>query len=158
MVIFNLGDEGGDPAAGLDYDHRNTVVLSLRGKLEAEIAQLDNPDDVAMFLSEYGIDEPSRDRVIRLSYELLDIHSFLTYGEDEVRAWSLRKGATAVEAAGTIHTDLARGFFRAEVVPYAVFVAANCSMAEVKARGKMRLEGKDYVVQDGDMLVIRFAI
>ncbi|HML23669.1 MAG TPA: DUF933 domain-containing protein [Aggregatilinea sp.] len=158
MVIFNMGDEGSDPAEGLDYDHKRTVVLSLRGKLEAEIAQLDDPDDVAMFLGEYNIDEPSRNRVIRLSYELLNIHSFLTYGEDEVRAWSLRKGATSVEAAGTIHSDLARGFIRAEVVPYAEFIVSNGNLADVKSRGKMRLEGKEYIVQDGDMLVIRFAV
>jgi GTP-binding protein YchF len=157
MVIFNSGDEGRDPAASLDYSHKHTVVVTLRGKLEAEIAQLDDPDDIAMFLEEYNIDEPSRERVIHLSYQLLDIHSFLTYGEDEVRAWSVRKGANAVEAAGAIHTDLARGFIRAEVVPYSEFISAG-SMAEVKSRGKMRLEGKDYIVQDGDMLVIRFNI
>ena len=158
MVVFNMGDEGSDPAEGLEYDHQHTEVLSLRGKLEAEIAQLDDPDDVAMFLGEYNIDEPSRNRVIRLAYELRAIHSFLTYGEDEVRAWSLRKGATSVEAAGTIHTDLARGFIRAEVVPYAEFIVSNGNLADVKARGKMRLEGKEYIVQDGDMLVIRFAV
>jgi hypothetical protein len=156
-VIFNIGDDGSDPAGKLDYGHKHTVVVSLRGKLEAEIAQLDNPDDIAMFLQEYNIDEPSRERIIHLSYQLLDIHSFLTYGEDEVRAWSVRKGANAVEAAGAIHTDLARGFIRAEVVPYSEFINAG-NMAEVKARGKMRLEGKDYIVQDGDMLVIRFNI
>jgi len=157
LVIFNVGEEGGDPTAGLDYDHKHTIVLTLRGRLEAEIAQLDNPDDVAMFLAEYNISEPSRERVIHLSYQLLDIPSFLTYGEDEVRGWSLRKGGTAVEAAGVIHTDLARGFIRAEVIGYPDFVSAG-SIAEVKARGKMRLEGKDYVVQDGDMLVIRFNV
>lgn len=157
MLIFNSGDEGGDPASKLNYDHKHTVIVTLRGKLEAEIAQLDDPDDIAMFLQEYNIDEPSRERVIHLSYQLLDIHSFLTYGEDEVRAWSLRKGANAVEAAGAIHTDLARGFIRAEVVPYNEFISAG-SLAEVKSRGKMRLEGKDYIVQDGDMLVIRFNI
>jgi GTP-binding protein YchF len=157
LVIFNAGEGSSDPLTGLDYNHKHTIVLSLNGKLEAEIAQLDSPDDVAMFLSEYHIDEPSRARVIKLSYELLEIHSFLTYGEDEVRAWSLRKGATSVEAAGTIHTDLARGFIRAEVIPYQEFVSAG-TLAEVKARGKMRLEGKEYIVQDGDMLVIRFNV
>jgi ribosome-binding ATPase len=158
LVIFIVDKDDADPAAGLDYDHERTAVVTLHGKLEAEIAQLDHPDDVRAFLEEYGIDEPSRERVIRLSYELLDIHSFLTYGEDEVRAWSMRKGGTAVEAAAVIHTDLARGFIRAEVVPYQAFIDAGGSMAEVKARGKMRLEGRDYVVQDGDMMVIRFNI
>ncbi len=158
LVIFNQGDDSSDPAANLNYKHKHTMVMSLRGKLEAEIAQLDNPEDVEMFLSEYNISEPSRERVIHLSYQLLDIHSFLTYGEDEVRAWSMRKGGTSVEAAGTIHTDLARGFIRAEVIAFKDFIDAGGSEVEVKKRGKMRLEGKEYIVQDGDMLVIRFNI
>lgn len=158
LVIFNTGDGETDPAAQLKYDHQNALVVSLQGKLEAEIAQLDNPDDVAMFLAEYNIEKPSRERVLKLSYDLLGIQSFFTYGEDEVRAWPVRKGANAVEAAGVIHTDLARGFIRAEVVAYQDFVQANGSLAEVKAHGKMRLEGKDYSVQDGDMIVVRFNI
>lgn len=158
LVIFNLGESGSDPSAGVDYPHQQATVVALRGKLEAEIAQLDDPGDVAMFLGEYGIDKPSRERLLQISYDLLGIHSFFTYGEDEVRAWPLRKGGTAVEAAGTIHTDLARGFIRAEVFAYDDFVAAGGSVNEVKAHGKMRLEGKDYVVKDGDMIVIRFNI
>lgn len=158
LVIFNTGDSASDPAAGLDYDHQRTLIVTLQGQLEAEIAQLDDPDDVALFLSEYDIEQPSRERVLQLSYDLLNIHSFLTYGDDEVRAWSLRKGGTAVEAAGTIHSDLARGFIRAEVVAYDDFVAAGSSMNDVKARGKMRLEGKDYVVQDGDLIIVRFNV
>jgi len=157
LVIFNTGDEGGDPAAGLDYAHAHTRLLTLRGRLEAEIAQLEDPADVALFLAEYAIEQPSRERVLQLSYELLHILSFITYGEDEVRAWPLPAGGTAVDAAGVIHTDLARGFIRAEVVAYDDF-ARYGSMAEVKAHGKMRLEGRDYVVQDGDMIVVRFAI
>ncbi|MCZ2098471.1 MAG: redox-regulated ATPase YchF [Chloroflexota bacterium] len=158
LVVFNTGEAADDPTATLDYDHRKTLVLALQGRLEAEIAQLDDPADVALFLEEYAISEPSRDRVIHLSYQLLDILSFLTYGEDEVRAWPLRQGGTAVDAAGTIHSDLARGFIRAEVIAYDDFIAAGASVAEVKARGKMRLEGRDYVVRDGDMIVVRFAI
>ena len=157
LVIFNMGDGVSDPADGLDYDHQKTMLVSLYGKLEAEIAQLDDAGDVEMFLSEYNIEEPSRARVIRLSYELLNIHSFFTYGEDEVRAWSLRVGGSSVEAAGAIHTDLARGFIRAEVIGYDNFIEAG-SINEVKAAGKMRLEGKDYTVKDGDMLVIRFNV
>ena len=159
LVIFNLDESGAnDPTPGLDYGHQRTLVLSLRGKLEAEIAQLDDPDDVAMFLAEYDIEKPSRERVLQLSYDLLNIHSFFTYGDDEVRAWPLRKGGSAVEAAGTIHSDLARGFIRAEVVAYDDFINANASMNEVKAQGKARLEGKDYVVHDGDMIVVRFNV
>ena len=125
LVIFNAGDGVADPAASLDYPHQNTMIVTLQGKLEAEIAQLDDPDDVAMFLAEYHIEKPSRERVLQLSYELLGIQSFFTYGEDEVRAWPLRKGGTSVEAAGTIHTDLARGFIRAEVIAYKDFIDAG---------------------------------
>jgi len=158
LVIVNVGDDPSAAPPDLAYEHHHTQVMALHGKLEAEIAQLDNPDDVALFLAEYGIERPSRERVLQASYDLLGIHSFFTYGDDEVRAWPLRKGGTAVEAAGTIHTDLARGFIRAEVVAYEDFVAAGSSMAEVKARGKMRLEGRDYVVRDGDMIIVRFAV
>lgn len=157
LVIFNVGDGDTDPAAALEYRHQNTLVVTLQGRLEAEIAQLDNPDDVALFLTEYHIERPSRERVLQLSYDLLGIQSFFTYGEDEVRAWPLRKQGTSVEAAGTIHTDLARGFIRAEVIAYQDFADLG-SLAEVKAHGKMRLEGKEYIVQDGDMIVIRFNI
>lgn len=157
LVIFNAGDGSADPAAQLDYRHQSTLVVTLQGKLESEIAQLDDPDDVAMFLAEYHIEKPSRERVLQLSYDLLGIQSFFTYGEDEVRAWPLRKGGTSVDAAGVIHTDLARGFIRAEVITYKDFSELG-SLAEVKAHGKMRLEGKEYVVQDGDMIVVRFNI
>lgn len=158
MAIFNTGENDPDPAADLHYDHQQTMIVTLKGQLEADIAQLDDPDDVALFLAEYGLAQTSRERVLQLSYELLGIQSFFTYGEDEVRAWPIRRGATAVEAAGTIHTDLARGFIRAEVVGYDDFLAAGRSMNAVKAAGKARLEGKDYVVKDGDMVVVRFAV
>ncbi len=158
LVVFNTGENDADPAADLQYDHCDSQVVTLQGRLEAEIAQLDDPDDVAMFLSEYGLAEPSRDRVLKLSYDLLGIQSFFTYGPDEVRAWPVRKGATAVDAAGTIHSDLARGFIRAEVVGYDDFIAVGSDMNKVKAAGKMRLEGKEYVTRDGDLMVIRFNV
>ena len=158
LVGFNTGEASDDPTGALAYDHRKTLTIALQGRLEAEIAQLGDSEDVAMFLEEYGIDEPSRDRVIHLSYTLLDILSFLTHGEDEVRAWPLRRGGSAVDAAGTIHSDLARGFIRAEVIAYDDFIEAGANLVEVKARGKMRLEGRDYEVHDGDMIVVRFAI
>jgi hypothetical protein len=131
-------------------------VIALRGRLEAEIAQLDAEEGQA-FLREYGISEPTLHRVIRASYQLLGLQSFFTVGEDEVRAWTVRRGATAVEAAGVIHSDLARGFIRAEVVAYEDLVAAG-SMAEARSRGQVRLQGKDYIVQDGDILNIRFGV
>ncbi|HVN14834.1 MAG TPA: DUF933 domain-containing protein, partial [Anaerolineales bacterium] len=103
------------------------------------------------------IEEPSLNRMIRLSYNLLNLQSFFTVGEDEVRAWTTRRGATAQEAAGEIHTDLQRGFVRAEVVAYDDLTSLG-SMNEAKNKGKLRLEGKEYLVKDGDIVHIRFNI
>lgn len=154
LVVLNLSE--GQQAPELAYDHKKSQVVALQGKLEMDIAQLP-PDEMEMFLQEYGIEEPSLNRMIRLSYDLLGLQSFFTAGEDECRAWTTRRGAKAPEAAGVIHTDLQKGFIRAEVVAYDDLMALG-SMNEVKAHGKLRLEGKDYVVQDGDILNIRFAI
>ena len=119
-----------------------------------EIVQL-APEDAALFLVEYGIDEPGLDKVIHLSYDLLGLHSFFTVGEDEVRAWTVRRGATAYEAAGTIHTDLQKGFIRAEVVAYQDLITLG-SMSEARAKGRLRLEGKEYILQDGEIMHVRF--
>jgi ribosome-binding ATPase YchF (GTP1/OBG family) len=108
-------------------------------------------------LQEYGIEEPSLNRMIRLSYDLLGLQSFFTVGPDEVRAWTVHRGATAPEAAGEIHTDLQKGFIRAEVVAYSDLVELG-GYAEARAKGKLRLEGKDYIVQDGEILNIRFNV
>ncbi|MBO9368934.1 MAG: redox-regulated ATPase YchF [Chloroflexi bacterium] len=151
LTVFNLGE--GQEAPPLALDHPS---IALQGKLEMELAQL-APEDAALFMAEYGIQELGLSRVIRLSYELLHLQSFFTVGEDEVRAWTVRRGATALEAAGVIHSDLQRGFVRAEVVSYEDLIALG-SLAEARARGKLRLEGKDYIVQDGDILHIRFHI
>ncbi len=156
LVLLNLGETPQDPAAILDYGHSKGQVAALQGKIEAEIAQLD-ADDAAMFMAEYDISERGADKVIRLSYELMAIQSFFTVGEDEVRAWSVPIGATAPEAAGAIHSDLQKGFIRAEVMAYEDLIEAG-SEAALKATGKVRLEGKDYVVQDGDILYIRFNV
>jgi len=107
-----------------------------------------------MFMAEYGIEEPSLNRMIRLSYDLLGLQSFFTVGPDEVRAWTVRRGATAPEAAGEIHTDLQKGFIRAEVVAYDDLVTLG-GMAEARAKGKLRLEGKEYIVQEGEIVHIR---
>jgi GTP-binding protein YchF len=155
LVLVNTGDELHDPSEYIRYDHRHSAAAALQGKLEMEIAQMP-PDDAATFLREFGIAEPGRSRVIRLSYDLLGLHSFLTCGEDECRAWTIRRGATAVEAAGAIHTDLARGFIRAEVFAYDDLIALG-SEASVKTAGKFRLEGKEYTVKDGDILHVRFS-
>lgn len=105
----------------------------------------------------YEVTEPGLDRVIRESYRLLGLQSFFTAGETEVRAWTVPLGASALEAAGAIHSDLARGFIRAEVVAYADLMAAG-SMAEAKKLGRLRLEGREYIVQDGDVITIRFNV
>jgi GTP-binding protein YchF len=155
LVVFNTGDERPDPASLPAYSHPRSASVALQGKLEMEIAQLP-PDEAAMFLQEYDIAEPSLNRMIKLSYDLLGLESFFTVGEDEVRAWTVRRGATAPEAAGEIHTDLQKGFIRAEVASYADLTQAG-GYPELKAQGKLRLEGKEYVVKDGDILNIRFS-
>ncbi|GIV62695.1 MAG: ribosome-binding ATPase YchF [Bellilinea sp.] len=154
LVVLNLSE--GQAAPVLEYTHRHSQVVALQAKLEMEIAQLP-PEDAALFMAEYGISEPSLNRMIRLSYDLLGLQSFFTVGPDEVRAWTVRRGATAPEAAGEIHTDLQKGFIRAEVIHYDDLIALG-GMSEARAKGKLRLEGKEYIVKDGDILNIRFNI
>lgn len=157
LVVLNIGDEGSDdPADHIHYAHRASNVICLRGAIEMEIAQLDD-QEAAEFLAEYGIGEPGLNRMICLSYDLLGLHSFFTVGKDEVRAWTIPQGSTASSAAGVIHSDLERGFIRTEVAAYHDLVAAG-SLAEVRKRGQLRLEGKDYVVQDGDVMNILFNV
>lgn len=158
LIVLNVGDSSAEPALGqfADYQHRHTLVAAMHGQIEAELAQMP-PEEAAEFLGEYGIHEPGMNRVLRLSYHLLGLHSFFTVGEDEVRAWTIPVGANAVDAAGAIHTDLARGFIRAEVVSYEALVAAG-SLAAARQKGLLRLEGKEYLVQDGDILNIRFNV
>ncbi|MFH0809205.1 MAG: redox-regulated ATPase YchF [Pseudomonadota bacterium] len=157
LVVLNTGEQAAASGELLpDYRHQSTVVTALRGKLEMELAQME-AEEAAEFLAEYGIEEPGLNRVVRLSHGLLGLMSFFTVGEDEVRAWTVPVGAKAVEAAGAIHSDLARGFIRAEVVAYADLIAAG-GLVEAKKRGTVRLEGKGYVVEDGDVLNIRFNV
>lgn len=152
LVLLNLAD--GQAAPVLQYPHPRSVVAALQGKLEMELAQLP-PEDAAVFMEEYGIQELGLQRVIAYSYDLLGQQSFFTVGEDEVRAWTVRRGATAHESAGAIHTDLQKGFIRAEVVAYADLIALG-GLPEARSKGKLRLEGKEYIVQDGDIVHIRF--
>ncbi len=153
LILLNLG-EGQEPPQV--ESPPSCPVIALQGKLEMEIAQLP-PEDAALFAAEYGIEEPVLNRMIRLSYDLLGLQSFFTVGEDEVRAWTVRRGVTVHEAAGEIHTDMQRGFIRAEVISYEDLIALG-SLAEARARGKLRLEGKGYIVQDGDIIHIRFNV
>lgn len=154
LIVLNLAEGQAEPQ--ITYEHQSTKLVALMGKLEMDIAQLP-PDDAQMFLEEYGIEEPSLNRMIQLSYDLLGLQSFFTVGPDEVRAWTVRRGALAPEAAGVIHTDLQKGFIRAEVVSYEDLIALG-GLTEAKGKGKLRLEGKEYIVQDGDILNIRFNI
>src|SRR5204863_1996039 len=124
--------------------------------IEAETAEMDAADARAL-LEEFGVSEPGLETVIAACYRALDLITFLTTGEDETRAWEVRRGAKAPEAAGAIHTDLQRGFIRADVISYEELVTAG-SMEAAKAQGKLRVEGKDYVVQEGDILNVRFAV
>jgi hypothetical protein len=157
VLVLNLGDEWQEPESLVSYDHQNAILLGLQGQIEAEIAQLSD-EDKEVFLDEYKITEPGSARVIRASYSLMHTQTFFTVGPDEVRGWSVKIGATAPEAAGVIHSDLQRGFIRAEVTPYEDFMALGGDMNEVKSKGKMRMEGKEYIVQDGDILNIRFNV
>ena len=153
LVVVNMGDDAKDVSSIIKYDFKKSAVVGIQGALEAEMAQLD-AEDAEMFMEEYGITELSASRVIRLSYELMTIQSFFTVGEDECRAWSVPVGATAPEAAAAIHTDLQRGFIRAEVMDCNDLLEAGSESA-VKKVGKMRLEGKEYIVKDGDIMHIR---
>jgi GTP-binding protein YchF len=149
VVVANL-EEGEEPPAELDD------AVSVYASIEAETSEMD-PDEARALLEEFGVTEPGLERVIAAGYGALDLITFLTTGDDETRAWEVRRGATAPEAAGAIHTDLERGFIRAEVISYDELVAAG-SMDAAKAAGKVRVEGKDYVVREGDILHVRFAV
>ena len=139
-------------AAGLKQ-RRHTSVTAICGKVEAELAELSDAD-AAEFMASYGLKESATSRLIRSSYSLLGLISFFTVGEDECRAWTIRAGSTALEAAGEIHTDIQRGFIRAEVVRYEDLIAAG-SLGEARNRGTFRLEGKEYVVKDGEIVHFR---
>jgi len=152
LALLNLGDGQAQPE--LEYPHSHSALMSLQGRLEMDLAQLP-PDETELFMHEYGITELGLSVVIRRSYELLGLLSFFTVGEDEVRAWTVRRGASAWEAAGVIHTDLQKGFIRAEVVKYDTLVALG-GLNESRSNGRLRLEGKDYCLSDGEIMHVRF--
>ena len=131
------------------------MVDTLSAKIEMELGELE-PDEAAVFMEELGLAESSLDRVIALSYRLVGLISFLTAGPDEVRAWPIPDGSSAVEAAGAIHTDLAKGFIRAETIGFEDLLTLG-SMAEAKKHGKVRAEGRTYRVRDGDVIEILFS-
>jgi ribosome-binding ATPase YchF (GTP1/OBG family) len=131
-------------------------VVAICAKLEAEIADLSG-EEKQIFLSDLGLAEPGLNRLIRATYDLLGLQTYFTAGEKEVRAWTVRKGSTAPQAAGAIHTDFEKGFIRAEVIGYDDYVNLN-GEAGAKEAGKMRVEGKEYVVKDGDVMHFRFNV
>ena len=132
-------------------------AIFLDAKFEAELVELDDDNEAREMLTHSGVDEPGLDVLARVGFETLGLQTFLTAGPKESRAWTIRRGATAPEAAGTIHTDFQRGFIKAEIVSYDDLVAAG-SMATAKAAGRVRIEGKDYVMSEGDVVEFRFNV
>jgi hypothetical protein len=160
LVAFNRDEaraaEPMPPAFAARVEGLRAAGLVLSASVEAEIAGL-APEEQAAFLEDLGLHESALARFIRAAYQLLDLISFFTVGEDEVRAWPIHRGTRAREASGRIHSDLERGFIRAEVIPYAVFLAHGSEHA-VKVAGKLQIEGKEYVVSDGDIMHVRFNV
>ncbi|MGI9584915.1 MAG: redox-regulated ATPase YchF [Acidimicrobiia bacterium] len=161
MYVANVGEDALEDNELVDRvrEHaasENASVVVISGALEAELASLPD-EDRAELLSEYGLHEPGLHRVIRAAYELLGLQTYFTAGEKEARAWTVRAGSTAPQAAGVIHTDFEKGFIKAEVIAYADFIANN-GEAGAKDAGKWRIEGKDYVVQEGDVMLFRFNV
>ena len=138
-------------------DEEGSLALPICAKLEADIAELDDPDEKAMFMEELGLKQSGLDRLIQASYELLGLISFLTAGSDECRAWTIKKGTRAPQAAGKIHSDFERGFIRAEVIAFDDLKACG-TMAAAKAKGLVRSEGKEYVMKDGDIVNFLFNV
>lgn len=164
LLVVNVGEDQMRNAAALLESSGLVAFANAPGRalcpvsatIEAEVAQL-TPEDARAFREDLGLEEPGLDRVIRTSYALLGLISFLTAGEDECRAWTIRRGTKAQVAAGTIHSDIERGFIRAEVVAFDDLVAAG-SLAACREKGTLRLEGKEYVVRDGDVMHFRFNV
>jgi GTP-binding protein YchF len=155
LVLFNNDDED-DGLPDIGRITREEECLVIRGKLEQELAQM-SAEDAADFLNEFNISESAMDKVIRKSYSLLGLISFFTVGSDEVRAWSIKGGTEAVDAAETVHSDMKKGFIRAEVLAYDDLMEAG-SYAAARKKGTVRLEGKTYEVKDGDIISIRFNV
>jgi len=165
IYVANLAEnEINEPESNRHYmavkalaDEEGSQLLPICAKLEADIAELDDPEEKAMFMEELGVAESGLDRLIKSSYSLLGLISFLTAGSDECRAWTIKRGTKAPQAAGKIHTDFERGFIRAEVIAFEDMKAIG-SMAAAKAQGKVRSEGKEYVMKDGDIVNFLFNV
>jgi len=136
---------------------RDAEILVIAGEIEAEIAELESKEDRVAFLKDAGLAEPGVDKLVRAAYKMLNLQTFFTVGEMEIRAWTIKTGMTAPQAAGVIHSDLERGFIRAEVMKYGDFISLGSEHA-CKDAGKFYIEGKNYIVEDGDILHIRFNV
>jgi GTP-binding protein YchF len=161
LYVANVAEDGFENNPHLDAvtalaESEGAQVVAVCAAIEAELSQLDD-EEKTEFLAEYGLEEPGLDRVIRAGYRLLGLQTFFTAGPKEVRAWTVRVGATAPQAAGSIHTDFERGFIRAEVIAYDDFIAGNGEQG-AKEAGRLRLEGKDYVMQEADICHFRFNV
>ncbi len=162
LIVVNIGEDQLPEAVSLEaelnshYSRPKCRIITLCGQLEMELAQLDN-SAAEGFRAEFGIKESGLDRTIKLSYELLDLISFFTIASNEVKAWSVQSGTNVLKAAGKIHSDMERGFIRAEVITYNDLVKCG-SIAEARKSGLLRLEGKEYVVQDGDVITFLFNV
>ena len=162
MYIANVAEDGFENNPLLDVvkaiaEEEGAIVVPVCNKIEAEIAELDDGEEKDMFLEALGLEEPGLNRVIRAGYEMLNLQTYFTAGVEEVRAWTVKVGATAPQAAGVIHTDFEKGFIRAEVIAYNDFIQYK-GEAGTKEAGKWRLEGKDYIVKDGDVMHFRFNV
>ena len=162
LIVVNIGEEQLPEAASLEtelnthYSRPRSRVITLCGKLEMELSQLDN-SAAEEFRADFGMREPGLDRIIKASYELLGLISFFTIASGEVKAWSIQNGTTALKAAGKIHSDMERGFIRAEVTGYNDLVKCN-GLSEARKKGLLRLEGKSYIIQDGDVVTFLFNV
>lgn len=163
MFVCNVDEKSaiaGNKYVGMVKDAlkgKDAEILFIAGRTEAEIAELESVDDRVAFLNDAGLDEPGVDKMVRAAYKMLNLQTFFTVGPKEIRAWTIRKGMTAPQAAGVIHSDLERGFIRAEVMKYNDFTALGSEHA-CKEAGKFYIEGKTYIVEDGDILHIRFNV
>ena len=161
LYVLNVGDDEADKLDSAVERHKlqalagkpNSAIVAICGRLEAELAEMEEKE-AAELLASYGLKEPGLNRLIRATYELMGLTSFFTAGEPEVRAWTIRKGANAVKAAGAIHSDIEKGFIRAEVVKWSDLLAGG-SLAAAREKAQVRLEGKEYIVQEGDVILFR---
>jgi GTP-binding protein YchF len=164
-VMYVCNVDGKSAVAGNKYvdsvkeflKGKDTEILIIAGAVEAEIAELENPDDRLAFLQDAGLDQPGVDRMVRAAYKMLKLQTFFTVGPKEIRAWTIKRGMNAPQASGVIHSDLERGFIRAEVMKYHDFITLGSEHA-CKEAGKFNIEGKNYIVEDGDILHIRFNV